>query len=133
MRHSKTERVIAVSLGVGLLVLLSCGLLATVVQQRVITLADMNVQLGPLSLRTHAPQSSICPEKADPLTNVCDRFSASPRPAYYRVLLFWNSSERGAPSRSVLASWTIPVRDAVRDERRGGATYGEGARLTMAR
>jgi hypothetical protein len=117
MRHSKTERVIAVSLGVCLLVVLGCGLLATGVQQRVITLADMNVQLGPLNLRTHAPQSSLCPEKTDPLTNVCDRFSASPRPSSYRILLFWNDREHGAQSRSVLVSWTVPVRDTVRDER----------------
>jgi hypothetical protein len=115
MRHSKIERVIAVILGVGLFVVLGCGLLGVTVQQRVVTLADINVQLGPLSLRTHAPQSSICPEKADPLTNVCDRFSAIPRPASYRILLFWNAPERGAQTRSLLAAWTIPVRDAVRD------------------
>jgi hypothetical protein len=120
MRHSKTERVIAVSLGVGLLVVLGCGLLTAVVQQRVVTLADMDVRLGPISLRTHAPQSSICPEKADPLTNVCDRFSASPRPSSYRILLIWNDPEHSAQPRSVLVSWAIPVRNAVRDEHRGG-------------
>jgi hypothetical protein len=113
MRHSKTERIITVS--VGLLVVLGCGLLAAVVQQRVLTLADINVQLGPLSLRTHAPQSSICPQKADPLANVCDRFSASPLPASYRILLFWNAPERGSPSKRVLVSWAFRLREEARN------------------
>jgi hypothetical protein len=114
MRHSKIERIIIVSV-VGLLVVLGCGLLGIGVQQRVIAFADMNVQLGPLSLRTQAPQSSICPQKADPLANVCDRFSASPRPAYYRILLLWNSPEQGAQSRRVLVSWALRLRDEARD------------------
>jgi hypothetical protein len=107
MRHSKIERIIALVAGAGLLAALGCGLLGLAVQRRVITLADINVQLGPLSIVTHAPRSSVCPEKADPLTNVCDRFSAIPGPASYRILLLLSTPERGPGATRVLAHWIV--------------------------
>jgi hypothetical protein len=105
------RRFIAIGASVCLLVALSCGLLGLAVQQRVITLTDSAMQLGPLSLITHAPRSSVCPEKADPLTNLCDRFSANPERATYRIWLFWSTPERGPQSTRVLAHWVLPLRD----------------------
>ena len=115
MRHSKSGRIIAISASACLLFALGCGLLGLAVQQRLITLAAINVELGPLSIITHAPRSSGCPEKADPLTNVCDRFSASPGPASYRIWLFWNTPGRGPRSARVLARWVLPLRDPARN------------------
>jgi hypothetical protein len=110
MRHSKTGRIIAVSASACLLFALGCGLLGLAVQQRVITLMEINVQLGPLSIVTRAPRSSVCPEKTDPLTNLCDRFSTIPRPAFYGIWLFLSTPERGPRSTRVLAHWTLPLR-----------------------
>jgi hypothetical protein len=115
MRHSKISRIIALTAGACVLFALGCGLLGLAVQQRVITLTEINTQLGPLSIITHAPRSSVCPAKADPLTNVCDRFSANPGPASYRILLFWNTPERGPRSTRVLVHWTLPLRDQPRN------------------
>jgi hypothetical protein len=111
MRHQKTGRIIAIGAGICLLTALSCGLLGLAAQQRVIPLTDITMQLGPLSIITHGPRSSVCPEKADPLTNLCDRFSASPGPAVYRIWLFWSTSNHGPRSARVLAHWTLPLRD----------------------
>ena len=115
MRHSKTGRIIAISASACLLFGLGCGLLGLAVQQRVITLTDSTMRLGPLSIITHAPRSSVCPEKADPLTNVCDRFSATPGTATYRIWLFWGTPERGPSSKRVLAHWVLPLRDQPRN------------------
>jgi hypothetical protein len=109
MRHSKTGRIIAISASACVLFALGCGLLGLAVQRRVITLTDINMQLGPLSIITHAPRSSVCPEKADPLANVCDRFSSIPGPASYRILLFLSTPERSSRSTRVLAHWTLPL------------------------
>ena len=111
MRHSKTGRIIALLAGVCLLLVLGCGLLGLAVQQRLVTLTDINLQLGPLSLITHAPRSSVCPEKADPLTNLCDRFSAVRVPASYRIMLFVSTPERGPHATRVLAHWALPLPD----------------------
>ena len=115
MRHSKTGRIIAISTSACLLVALGFGLLGLAVQQRMITLMDINMQLGPLSIITHAPRSSVCPEKADPLTNLCDRFSGIPGPATYRIWLFWSTPERGPRASRVLVHWTLPLRDRSRN------------------
>ncbi len=115
MRHRKTGRIIAISAGMCLLAALGCGLLGLAVQQRMITLTDIAMQLGPLSIITHAPRSSVCPEKADPLTNLCDRFSAIPGPASYRIWLVWSTPERGPQATRVLAHWTLPLRDQHRN------------------
>ena len=115
MRHGKTGRIIALGAGICLLVVLSCGLLGLAAQQRVIALTDINMQLGPLSIITHAPRSSVCPEKADPLTNLCDRFSAIPGTASYRILLFWRTPEGGPRATRVLAHWTLPLHDESRN------------------
>ena len=109
MRHSKTGRMIGICASACLLFALGCGLLGLAVQQRVVTPMEINVQLGPLSIITHAPRSSVCPEKADPLTNLCDRFSAIPGPASYRVWLFVSTPERGPRSTRVLAHWALPL------------------------
>jgi hypothetical protein len=113
MCQSKAGRLIGIIAGVCLLLALGCGLLGLAVQGRVITLTDINVELGPLSMIMHAPRSSVCPhpEKTDPLTNLCDRFSSIHGPPSYRVLLFWSTPERGTHSSQVLAIWTLPVRD----------------------
>ena len=115
MHHSKTGRIIAISVSACMLFVLSCGLLGLAVQRRVIALTDINMQLGPLSIITHAPRSSVCPEKADPLANVCDRFSAIPGPASYRIWLFLSAPERGSRSTHVLAHWTLPLHDESRN------------------
>src|SRR6476620_6384698 len=115
MRNSKTGRIIGICASACLLFALGCGLLGLAVQQRVITLMEINMQLGPLSVITHAPRSSVCPEKADPLANVCDRFSAIPRPAFYRIWLFWSMPARGPRATRVLAHWTLPLRDQSRN------------------
>ena len=113
MRHSKIGRMIAMLAGTCLLAALGCGLLGLAAQQRVITLRDLDMQLGPLSIITHAPRLSICPEKADPLTNVCDRFSAIPGPASYRILLLLSTPERGPGATRVLAHWLVPLPDRL--------------------
>jgi hypothetical protein len=115
MHHSKAGRILAIFTGVCLVFALGGGLLGLAVQQRVITLADSIVQLGPLSIITHAPRSSVCPEKADPLTNVCDRFSATPGPATYQIWLVWGTPERGPSSTRVLVHWVLPLRDQLRN------------------
>ena len=115
MRHSKTGRIIALSASACVLLALGCGLLGLAVQRRVITLMDMNLQLGPLSIITHAPRSSVCPAKADPLTNLCDRFSGIPEPASYRIWLFLSTPERGPRSTRVLAHWILPLPDKARN------------------
>src|SRR5438045_1863741 len=111
MRHSKIGRMIALGAGVCLLFALGCGLLGLALQQRVIALTDINIQLGPLSMITHAPRSSVCPQKADPLANVCDRFSAIPGPASYRIWIFLDTPERGPRATRVLAHWILPLRE----------------------
>jgi len=115
MRHSKPGRIITIIAGVCLLAALGCGLLGLAVQQRVITLMEIDMQVGPLSIITHAPRSSVCPQKADPLTNLCDRFSAIPGPASYRIWLFLSTPERGPRAARVLAHWTLPLRDESRN------------------
>src|SRR4051812_25241655 len=115
MRHSKPGRIIAICASACLLFALGCGLLGLAVQQRVFTLADSTTQLGPLSIITHAPRSSVCPEKADPLANLCDHFSGIPGPAYYRIWLFLSTPERGQRSTRVLAHWTLPLRAVSRN------------------
>ena len=109
------RRIIAISASACLLLALGCGLLGLAVQQRVITLTDFNIQLGPLSIITHAPRSAVCPQKADPLTNVCDRFSTIPRPASYQIWLFLSTPERSPQSTHVLAHWILPLRDESRN------------------
>ena len=111
MCHSRTGRIITLSASACLLVALGCGLLGLAAQQRVIPLTDITMQLGPLSIITHAPRSSVCPEKADPLANLCDHFSGIPAPRFYRIWLFWSTPERGAQSTRVLAHWTLPLRE----------------------
>jgi hypothetical protein len=103
------RRMIVMIAGVGLLAALGCGLLGLAVQQRLVTLSDLDLQIGPLSIVTHAPRSSVCPQKADPLTNVCDRFSAMPGPASYRIWLFLSAPERGPRATRVLAHWIVPL------------------------
>ena len=115
MRHSKTAHMLVITSSACLLLALGCGLLGLAVQQRVMTLTDINVELGPFSVVTHAPRSSVCPDKADPLTNLCDRFSTTPGPAFYRILLFWSAPERGPQSTRVLAHWALPLRDESRN------------------
>src|SRR3982751_1481862 len=96
--HSKIRRLIAISAGACVLVALGCGLLGLAVQQRVITPTNISVELGPLSIITRAPRPLVCPEKADPLTNLCYRFSANREPAFYQIWLFWITPERGPRS-----------------------------------
>jgi hypothetical protein len=115
MRYSKAGRMIAIYVSACLLFALGCGLLGLAVQQRVFTLVDINMQLGPLSIITHAPRSSVCPEKADPLANLCDHFSGIPGPAYYRIWLFLSTPERGPRSTRVLAHWALPLRTESRN------------------
>jgi len=115
MRHSKTGHIIALSASACVLLALGCGLLGLAVRQRVITFVDMNLQLGPLSIIAHAPRSSVCPAKADPLTNLCDRFSAMPGPVSYRIWLFLSTPERGPRSTRVLAHWILPLLDEARN------------------
>jgi hypothetical protein len=115
MRLSKTGRIIAISASACLLFALGCGLLGLAVQQRVITLMEINVQLGSLSIVTRAPHSRICPDKTDPLANLCDRFSSVHGPAFYRIWLFLSTPERGPRSTRVLAHWTLPLRDESRN------------------
>ena len=110
MRH-----IFAISASACLLLALGCGLLGLAVQQRVISPGDITLQLGPLSIITHAPRSAVCPEKADPLTNVCDRFSVFPAPASYRIWIFWSTPKRGPQAARVLAHWVLPLRDPSRD------------------
>jgi hypothetical protein len=113
MQKVRIARIIAVVACTCLLAALGCGLLGLAVQQRVMTLIDINVQLGPLSIITHAPRSSVCPEKADPLAHVCDRFSAVSGPASYRILLFLSTPERGPGATRVLAHWIVPLPDQL--------------------
>ena len=112
MRHSRIGRIVAMAAGLGLLAALGCGLLGLAVQQRVVVLADVDMQLGPLSVVGYAPGSPVCPQKADPLANVCDRFSSVPRPASYRIWLFLSAPERGPRATRVLAHWSLPLRDS---------------------
>jgi hypothetical protein len=115
MIRSKLARIGAIGAGACLLLALGCGLLGLAVQQRMIAPTSMAVQLGRLSIITRAPRPPICPEKTDPLTNVCDRFSAFPAPAAYRIWVFWSTPGRGPGSARVLAHWVLPLRDTARN------------------
>jgi hypothetical protein len=111
MRHSKIGRILAVAASACLLFALGCGLLGLAVQQRVITLTDINLELGSFSIVMRAPRSSICPERTDPLANLCDRFSSVRGPVFYRIWLFVSTPERGPRSTRVLLHWALPVHD----------------------
>ena len=104
----------AIGAGACVLLALGCGLLGLAVQQRVIAPGNIAVQLGPLGIVARAPRPPICPEKADPLTNVCDRFSAFPAPASYRIWIFWSTPAGRPGSARVLAHWVLPLRDTAR-------------------
>ena len=114
MRYRRAGRMAVIGAGACLLLALSCGLFGLAVQQRVVPLTDITIELGPLSIITRGPRSSVCPQKADPLTNLCDRFSAVPRQAFYRIWLFWSTPERGPQAARVLAHWALPLRDDAR-------------------
>ena len=110
MRHSKTERIIAISASICLLLALGCGMLGLTVQQGAVTLPDINVQLGPLVITTLGPRSFNCPLQNGPSMNVCDGLRIVPRLAAYRIWLLWDAPRRGTQSVRTLAEWTLPVR-----------------------
>jgi hypothetical protein len=110
MRHPRTGRILSIMASACLLLVLGCGLSGLAVQQRVITLADINAQLGPLIIVTRGPSTFICPRQNNPTANLCDRLSAAPRPAAYRVWVFWYEPRRGSGSTRTLANWTFSVR-----------------------
>lgn len=110
MRHFRMSRLLTLAASVCLLLVLGCGLLGLAVQRRVITPADINLRLGPLIVVTRGPSSFQCPRQNNPTTNLCDRLSAEPRPAVYRVWIFWHELRRGTDSTLTLAQWTVPVR-----------------------
>lgn len=109
-QRARTRRILALTLSACMLLALGCGLLGVAVQQRVITLADINIRLGPLIVVTRGPRSFQCPRQNNPTTNLCDRLSAAPRPAVYRVWIFWYRPRPGVDSTLTLAQWTVPVR-----------------------
>ena len=110
MRHSKTERIIAISASICLLLALGCGLLGLTVQQGAVTPPDINVQLGPLVITTLGPRSFNCPPQNGPSMNICDGLRIVPRLAAYRIWLLWDAPRRGTDSVRTLAEWTVPVR-----------------------
>ena len=110
MRHSKTERIIAISASICLLLALGCGLLGLAVQQGAVTPPDINVRLGPLVFTTLGPRSFTCPPQNGPSMNVCDGLRIVPRLAAYRIWLLWDTPGRGTQSVRTLAEWTVPVR-----------------------
>src|SRR5256885_1063147 len=79
MHHSKTERIIAISASICLLLALGCGLLGLGVQQGAVTPPDINVQLGPLVITTLGPRSFNCPLQNGPSMNICDGLRIVPR------------------------------------------------------
>src|SRR5690348_9149872 len=97
-QRSRAGRVPTLAVSACLLLALGCGLLGLAVQQRVITPADINLRLGPLIIVTRGPRSFQCPWQNNPTTNLCDRLSAAPRPAVYRVWVFWHRLRRGTDS-----------------------------------
>ena len=110
MRHSKTERIIAISASICLLLVLGCGLLGLGVQQGAVTPPDINVQLGPLVITTLGPRSFNCPLQNGPSMNVCDGLRIVPRLAAYRIWLLWYTPQHDTQSVRTLAEWTVPVR-----------------------
>ena len=88
MRHSKTERIIAISASLCLLLAFGCGLLGLGIQQGAVTPPDINVQLGPLVITTLGPRSFNCPLQNGPSMNICDGLRIVPRLAAYRIWLF---------------------------------------------
>jgi len=111
MRHSKTERIIAISASICLLLVLGCGMLGLAVQQRVIAPKDINVQLGSLIIIARGPDSRNCPPQDTTTTNLCDLTkSLAARPDIYRMWVFWYTPGRGTESTRTIVQWTIPVR-----------------------
>jgi hypothetical protein len=110
MRHSKAGRIIAVSGTLCLLLALGCGMLGLAIQQGAISPRDIHEQFGPLVLITRGPRSFLCPPHNNPTENLCDRMKLAPQPAVYRVWLYWDTPGRGTQSTSMIAQWTIPVR-----------------------
>ena len=109
MRHSKTERIIAISASICLLLALGCGMLGLAVQQGAVTPPDINVQLGPLVITTLGPRSFNCPLQNGPSMNICDGLRIVPRLAAYRIWVHWYTPQHGTQSVRTLAEWTIPV------------------------
>jgi len=116
MRHSRTGRIIVIIASACLLLALGCGLLGLAVQQGAITPRNINVQLGPLIIIARGPRSFVCAQQADPTSNLCDRLSSAPRPAFYRMWLFWYIPGRGTQSTRILAQWTLPLRNESRNQ-----------------
>ena len=110
MRHTKTERIIAISASLCLLLALGCGLFGLGVQQGTITPRDIHLQLGPLIITTLGPRSFTCPLQNGPSMNVCDGLRIVPRLAAYRIWLLWDAPGRGTESVRTLVEWTVPVR-----------------------
>ena len=110
MRHSKTERIIAISASLCLLLAFGCGLLGLGIQQGAVTPPDINVQLGPLVITTLGPRSFNCPLQNGSSMNVCDGLRIVPRIAAYRIWLLWDTPGRDTQSVRTLAEWIVPVR-----------------------
>jgi|SRR5581483_3914448 len=110
MRCSKAGRILSIIASACVLFALGCGLLGVAVQQRVLTVGDMHIQLGPLIVVTRGPDTFVCPRQNNPTGNLCERLSVMPRPAVYRVWVFWYEPRRGAGSTRTLANWAFPVR-----------------------
>ena len=117
MRHSKIERIIAISASICLLLALGCGLLGLGVQQRVITPRDINIQLGPLIVIARGPDSLNCPQQATTTANLCDLTkSLAARAEVYRMWVFWYTPGRGTQSTHILAVWRLPLREESRTQ-----------------
>ncbi len=117
MRHSKTERIIAISASICLLLALGCGLLGLGIQQRVIAPKDINVQLGSLIIIARGPDSRNCPQQDTTTTNLCDMTkSLAARPDIYRMWVFWYTPGRGTESTHILAVWRLALREEPRTQ-----------------
>ena len=117
MRHSVTKRIVAISAGIGLLLMLGCGMLGVAVQQRVIAPRDINLQLGSLIIIARGPEARNCPQQETTTTNLCDLTkSLAARPAIYRMWVFWYTPGRGTESTHTLAVWRLPLREEKRTQ-----------------
>lgn len=119
MLRSRTARVTTIAVGFCVVLALGCGLLGLAVRQGMITPRSVKVELGPLIFITRGPRSAACPQPGDPTSNLCERLSTAPRPAIYRIWLFWYTRGRGTQSTRVLFQWALPLRDESRGQSPG--------------
>ena len=107
-----------IAASVALLAALGCGLLGLAAQQGLVTPRNITIQAGPLIFIGRGPRSLACLQSRDPFASLCGQRSFASQPARYRMWLFWHVPGRGLQSTSILAQFSLPLRETGRGQGR---------------